>query len=294
MAIFIKDIDDNIITINKLLECKIDYKSYKPDFTKQKIEDLYHEALIMDLLNINQWEQIFKILKHFLISENGKFSLYKISGNKKKSILATALGMEIMVLVAQKNPELKEDITPILKKSVDSILKSYAVLNDDMIVFLEKNIGCYQLNYHIIKSLKLAKKVGVDIPSLNNILYQLLNYFNTFKYEMISNIDNTFYLLNIYKLLDKIPLMNISPLFTSKIILNIFDRKEMFNKLKYVDFYEKLNNFLVFLSVFFITPDKFPYYFYYSFIYNLYFLILYLIFFKCHDDKNFALFEEKV
>ena len=124
----IKDIDDNIITINKLLECKIDYKSYKPDFTKQKIEDLYHEALIMDLLNINQWEQIFKILKHFLISENGKFSLYKISGNKKKSILATALGMEIMVLVAQKNPELKEDITPILKKSVDSILKSYAVL----------------------------------------------------------------------------------------------------------------------------------------------------------------------
>ena len=206
----IKDIDDNIITINKLLECKIDYKSYKPDFTKQKIEDLYHEALIMDLLNINQWEQIFKILKHFLISENGKFSLYKISGNKKKSILATALGMEIMVLVAQKNPELKEDITPILKKSVDSILKSYAVLNDDMIVFLEKNIGCYQLNYHVIKSLKLAKKVGVDIPSLNNILYQLLNYFNTFKYEMISNIDNTFYLLNIYKLLDKIPLMNIS------------------------------------------------------------------------------------
>ena len=39
------------------------------------------------------------------------------------------------------------------------------------------------------------------------MLYHLLNYFNTFKYEMISNIDNAFYLINIYKLLEKVPLM---------------------------------------------------------------------------------------
>ena len=200
-------IDFNIVAIDNLLKCKIDFKSYKPDFSKQKIVDLYHEAQLMEILNINEWKELFKKTKHFMVSENGKFSLFKIKEGKKKSIIATALGIEIMVLIAEKDEELKSDIMPLLKKSVDSLFKSNAILSDDMIVYLEKGVGSYKLNYHVIKAIKSAKKIGVEIEALNNNLYLLLNYFNTFKYEMISNIGNTYYLLNIYKLLEKIPLM---------------------------------------------------------------------------------------
>ena len=176
-------IDANIVAIDKQLKCKIDFTSYKPDFSKQKLVDLYHEAQIMDMLNLTGWEELFKKTKHFTVAENGKFSLYKIKEGKKKSIIATAIGIEIMVMVAQK-----------------------------------ENVGSYRLNYHVIKAIKLAKKVGIEIPSLNTNLYLLLNYFNTFKYEMISNIGNTYYLLNIYKLLEKIPM--------------VFIHKESFNYLK--------------------------------------------------------------
>ena len=200
-------IDANVVAIDQLLKCKIDFKTYKPDFTKQKLVDLYHEAQIMDTLKLKDWKELFKKIKHFMISENGKFSLFKIKEGKKKSLIATAIGIELMVLISEKDEELKNEIMPLLKKSVDSLMKSNAVLNDDMIVFLEKGIGSYKLNYHIIKAIKSAKKIGVEIPALNNNLYLLLNYFNTFKYEMISNIGNTYYLLNIYKLLEKIPLM---------------------------------------------------------------------------------------
>ena len=200
-------IDSNIVSIDKLLKCQLDFKSYKPDFSKQKLVDLYHEAQIMDILEIDEWKEIYKKVKHFMVSENGKFSLYKIKEGKKKTLIATALGIEILALVAEKDKEMKDDILPLLKKSVESLMKSNAVLNDDMIVYLEKGVGSYKLNYHIIKALKSAKKVGAEIPALNNHLYLLLNYFNTFKYEMISNIDNTYYLLNIYKLLEKTPLM---------------------------------------------------------------------------------------
>ena len=211
-------IDANIVAIDQQLKCKIDFTSYKPDFSKQKLVDLYHEAQIMDMLNLTGWEELFKKTKHFTVAENGKFSLYKIKEGKKKSIIATAIGIEIMVMVAQKEKKLKEEVEPLLQKSVDSLVKSNAVLSDDMIVYLEKGVGSYRLNYHVIKAIKLAKKVGIEIPSLNTNLYLLLNYFNTFKYEMISNIGNTYYLLNIYKLLEKIPM--------------VFIHKESFNYLK--------------------------------------------------------------
>ena len=200
-------IDIESLKIDRLLNCKNNFKSYKPDFAKQKLVDLYHEGQLMNLLNISKWDELFKKTKNFMISENGKFSLYKIKEGKKKSILATALGIELMVLIAQNDEELKTEVMPFLQKSVDSLIQGNAVLNDDMIVYLEKGIPNYKLNFHVINALKLAKKVGAEIPSLNNHLYRLLNYFNTFKYEMISNIDNTFYLINIYKLLEKVPLM---------------------------------------------------------------------------------------
>ena len=206
----IKEIDINIVSIDKLLGCKRDFKNYKPDFSKSKLIDLYNEGKIVDALNLNQWNELYKKLKNFLVEENGKFSLFKISENKKRSIIATSLGIELLSLIANKNPDLKSEILPILKKSTNILIKSYSELNDDMIVFLEKNIGNYRLNYHAIKAIKDAKKVGVEIDLLNNNLYKLLNYFNTFKYEMISNVDNAYYLLNIYKLLEKVPLMKIN------------------------------------------------------------------------------------
>ena len=206
----IKEIDSNIISIDKLLDCKNNFNNYKPDFSKAKLIDFYNEGKSMDMLNINKWDQLFKKLKNFLVQENGKFSLFKIKDNKKKTIIATAIGAEILALIAKKSPELKSDVLPLLKKSIDSLKNAYSELNDDMIVFLEKNPGVYKLNYHVIKALTEAKSVGIEIDSLNNKLYKLLNYFNNFKYEMISNIDNTYYLLNIYKLLEKIPLMQIN------------------------------------------------------------------------------------
>ena len=172
----------------------------------------------MDILNIDEWNKLFKVLKHFLIQENGKFSLLKIKENKKKSIMGTALGVEMLVLIGKKSPSLKSEIMPILQKSVDSLMKVYSELSEDMIVFIEKGIGNYRVNYHVIKALKDAKKYGLEINFLNNNMYKLLNYYNTFKYEMVSNIDNTYYLLNIYKLLEKVPLMQIN--------------KESFNYLK--------------------------------------------------------------
>ena len=206
----IKEIDANIIAIDQLLDCKNGFKNYKPDLTKARLIDLYNEGKSIDILNINQWQELYKKLKNFLVQENGKFSLSKIKENKKKSIIATAIGAEILSLIANKSPNLKNEILPLLKKSIDSLMNSYSELNNDMIVFLEKNVACYKLNYHVIKALKDAKKTGVEINLLNNNLYKLLNYFNTFKYEMISNIDNTYYLLNIYKLLEKIPLIQVN------------------------------------------------------------------------------------
>ena len=209
----IKEVDINIVSIDKLLECKTDFQNYKPNFTKTKLLELYYEAQIMDILNINNinnWKDLYKKLKHFLVEEKGKFSLFKIKESKKKTIIATAIGVEILSLISNKVEDLKIEILSLMKKSVDSIMKSSSELSDDMIVFNEKNIGNYRLNYHIISAIKAAKKLGVDIPLFNSKLYKLLNYFNTFKYEMISSIDNTYYLIKIYKLLEKTPLMQIN------------------------------------------------------------------------------------
>ena len=206
----VKEVDVNIVSINKLFDCKIDFKNFKPDLNKGKLLDLYNEAQIMDILKIDQWKDLYKKVKNFMVQENGKFSAFKIKDNKKKSLLATAIGVELLSLIGSKSEDLKSEVLPLLKKSVDTIMKNYAEVSENMIVFLEKNIDTYRLNYHVISGTKAAKKLGVEIPLFNNNLYKLLNYFNTFKYEMITHIDNTYFLLQIYKLLEKIPLMQIN------------------------------------------------------------------------------------
>ena len=205
----IKEIDVNIVTIDKLLGCKINFKDFKVNFNKNKLIELYNQAKIGEIINIDklEWKDLYRRLKIFL--ENGKFGYSRNVDSKRKSILATALGIEMLSIIGNKIQDLKSEILPMLKKSVDALMKDYSELNDDMIVFLEKNVGIYKLNYHIITATKSAKKLGVEIPLFNTKLYKLLNYFNTFKYEMISKIDNTYYLMNIFQLLEKTPLMQI-------------------------------------------------------------------------------------
>ena len=202
-----KEIDINVVSIDKSLNCKKDFKNYKPDFSKIKLVDLYNEGKIMDLLGNSQWTDLYEKLKTFS-DEEGKFILAK--ENKRKSIIATAIGVEMLSLIATKKPNLKNEIIPLLKSSIDSLMDAHYQIDEDMILFLEKNIPSYKVNYHVIKAIKDSKKVGVEIKVLNNNLYKLLNYFNTFKYEMITNVDNTYYLLKIYKLLEKTPLIKIN------------------------------------------------------------------------------------
>ena len=205
-----KEIDYNIVLINKLLNCKLDIKNFKPEMNKNKLYELYHQAQIMEELQIDQWGDLFKKVKTFYSQGEGKFSFLKIKEKKEKTILATSIGVETFCLIAKNSPDLKSEILPFLQKSVDSIMKSYSQLSEDMIVFIEKKVGAYHLNYQVVSAIKAAKKLGVEIPLFNNKLFKLLNYFNTFKYEMISKIDNTFYLISLYKLLEKIPLMKLS------------------------------------------------------------------------------------
>ena len=206
----IKEIDINIVTINGFLDCKLNLKNYIPNMNKNKLYELYHEGQIMDILGLGQWNELYQKVKNFYSQEEGKFSFFKIKEKKEKTILATAIGLEVLCLIATKEPNLKNEIIPLIQNSVDTLMKSYSQLNEDMYVFIEKKVGAYHLNYQVVMAIKAAKKLGVEIPLFNNLLYKILNYFNNFKYEIISKIDNTFYLINIYKLLEKIPLMSIS------------------------------------------------------------------------------------
>ena len=164
----IKEIDINVVSINKLLECKMNFKDYKPNLSKSKLADLYSEAQIMNILNIDQWKDLYKKIKPFVAQEYGKFSLYRIKDNKRKSLFATALGAELLTIIANKNEDLKSEILPLLQKSIDSLMKSVTEVSENMIVFLEKDLRSYKLNYHVIKTIKEAKKVGIKINLLNN------------------------------------------------------------------------------------------------------------------------------
>ena len=133
------------------------------------------------------------------------------------------------------------------------------------------------------------------IISINLSILVLISFLLFFIFIRFSNNKEDMNEIIIFRIV--ISLLNTSSLFTSKIISNVFEKKEVLKKLKFLDVYEKLNNFLVFVFIFFMTPSLsyFHFYFLCSFIFNLYFSILFIIFFHCHDDKkNSELFEEKI
>ena len=152
----------------------------------------------------------------------------------------------------------------------------------------------YDLTRNLSSNLirKISNFVGINkLISINLIILLLISFvlfLAAFRSFHVKAGLNTLIILRIIT-----SLTNITPIFTSKIIVNIFGNKAMYNKLNFVDIYEKFNFFLIFVFIYFITPSKFPFYFLFSFVYNLYFLIIYLIFFKCQDEKNFIFYEEK-
>ncbi len=208
-----------LVLIDQILECKTKFKEYKPVLTKAKLFELYKEAILMHNLKVkSNWDELYKVTKLYL--SNNKFGLLKTKERKDKSIIGTAFGIEILTMIAINKPDLKDEILEILKEVINALTNGYTNLNDEMIVFIEKNIPTYRVNYHVIKSLKMAKKLGVKIRGFNDTLYKMLNYFLTFKYELVTNIDNCYYLLQIYKLLEKTPLMK----FTNKSFNYVTDK----------------------------------------------------------------------
>ncbi len=205
-----KKVTLEISLIDSLLECKTKFPEKKPELKSDKFIDIYKEALLMDSpygQANKSWADLYKAAKSFISSH--KFTLEKSKDKKTKSILATAYGIEIYAIIAKNDESLKKEVIDELNEIIHTLIYSYMNLNDYMIVFNEKNVGNYELNYHVIKALKSAKKAGATIKNFNDTLYKLLNYFITFKYEFAANIENTYYLLSIYKLLDKTPLMKL-------------------------------------------------------------------------------------
>ena len=174
----------------------------------------------------------------------------------------------------------------------------YLFNNDNLSKIYYIQIYIFFIIYDLTRNLssnfirKISNCFGINrIISINLIILLLISFLHflaAFRSFHGKSGLNTLIILRII-----ISLVNITPIFTSKIIVNIFGKKEMYNKLSIIDFYEKLNTFLIFVFIYFITPSKFPLYFLFAFVYNLYFLIIYLVFFKCQDEKNFILYEEK-
>ena len=178
----------------------------------------------------------------------------------------------------------------------------YLLAKDDLSKMNYIQIYLFFIIYDFIRNLtanfirKISKCFGINkIITINLFILALISFLLFFIFIRFSNNKKGLDEIIIFRAI--IPLMNISPLFTSKILLSIYEKKEIIKKSKFLDFYEKFNNFLVFIFILVFTPNLsyFHFYFLCSFIYNLYFAILFIIFFRCQELKsNFVLFEEKV
>ena len=153
----------------------------------------------------------------------------------------------------------------------------YDLVRNIFITPIQKLLYCIGFN----------KKISFDLI--------ILFIINIALFYLFFHFENKRFILNITIIARIIiSLMNISNLFISKIIKNTFE-KEMIKKLIYFEFYEKLNNFIVFIIIFiFIDSFKKMYiYFFISSLFNLFFIIIYLLMFRCHDEKKYSLYEEQ-
>ena len=201
-----KNVNYNIIKINSDLNCKNDLSSkFIPNKTTNSIEELYYDFKAANLLNHKSLSELYKSSKEFL--SNNKFSKFK-NVIRKKSIFATSLGIEIFSIAYEKLSEEKNNIKENLKEIINSLQSAQTDVSDNMVIFSERDISIYKLNNHALKAIKLSKKIA-SIKNFNDYLFKSVNYFKTFKYEFINNIESLYYLLDLYKNLEKIPLMQL-------------------------------------------------------------------------------------
>ena len=60
-------IDVESLSIDKLLNCKNNFKPYKPDLSKPKLLDLYQEGQIMNMFNVGKWDELFTKTKNYMM-----------------------------------------------------------------------------------------------------------------------------------------------------------------------------------------------------------------------------------
>ena len=201
-----KEVNYDIIKINSDLKSKNDFSSkFKPNKTTNSIEELYYDFKAAELLNDKSLSELYKISKEFL--SNNKFSKFK-NEKRKKSIFATSLGIEIFSIAYEKLSEEKNDIKENLKEIINSLQSAQTELTNNIVLFSERDISIYKLNNHALKAIKGSKKIS-SIKNFNDYLFKTLNYFKIFKYEFVNCIESLYYLLDIYKNLEKIPLMSL-------------------------------------------------------------------------------------
>ena len=146
----------------------------------------------------------------------------------------------------------------------------YLLAKDDLSKINYIQIYLFFIIYDLIRNLsanlirKISKFIGINkIITINLLILAIISFLLFFIFIRFYNNKESLTEIIIFRVL--ISLFNISSLFVSKIISNIFEKKEIVKKLKFLDFYEKLNNFLVFVFILFITPSLSLFHFYFIF-----------------------------
>ena len=177
----------------------------------------------------------------------------------------------------------------------------FYLVEEDNLQYLDSiKIYTFFIIYDLIRNIflpctrRITYHFGINkIISINLIILALINIALYFLFKRIESKSLLLSIIIIFRII--FSLNNVSSIFISKIAENIFMNKERYNKLNIFDFYEKLNNFLIIVFIFFFinTFEKFYIYFFYSGAFNLFFYILYTIMFRCHDEKKYLLNEEQ-
>ncbi len=177
----------------------------------------------------------------------------------------------------------------------------FYLVEEDNLQYLDSiKIFTFFIIYDLIRNIflcyirRIVYYFGVNkIISINLIILVLINIALFFLFRKFENKSLLLLIIIIFRII--FSLTNVSSIFVSTIAESIFMNKERYNKLNIFDFYEKLNNFLIFIFFFFFIHkfEQFYKYFFYSGVFNLCFYILYTIMFRCYDEKKDLLTEEQ-
>ena len=177
----------------------------------------------------------------------------------------------------------------------------FYLVEEDNLQYLDSiKIFTFFIIYDLIRNIflcyirRIVYYFGVNkIISINLIILVLINFALFFLFRKFESKSLLLLIIIIFRII--FSLTNVSSIFVSTIAESIFMNKERYNKLNIFDFYEKLNNFLIFIFFFFFIHkfEQFYKYFFYSGVFNLCFYILYTIMFRCYDEKKDLLTEEQ-